>query len=126
MRPTLAGEEEGLFGAMLPAMDDPVWTRLPDSVCAHRVAAVHGMGRVLLESVPGQEGGGAAGLPLLVSRRVGLGLSLVVNADGLWHWGFFPGDETVAELYGQFWIQFFYWAATHREFLPGQSFSLRV
>ncbi len=126
MCPTLAGEEEGLFGAMLPAMDDPVWTRLPDAVCAHRVAAVHGMGRVLLESVPGQEGGGAAGLPLLVSRRVGLGLSLVVNADGLWHWGFFPGDETVAELYGQFWIQFFYWAATHREFLPGQSFSLRV
>lgn len=126
MRPTLAGEEEGLFGALLPAKDDPVWSRLPDASCAHRIAAVHGMGRVLLESAPGQEGAGAEGLPLVVSRRVGLGLSIVVNADGLWHWGFFPGDETVAELYSQFWIQFFYWAATHREFLPGQSFSLRV
>jgi hypothetical protein len=57
---------------------------------------------------------------------VGLGLSLVVNADGLWHWGFFPGDERISELYSQFWVQFFYWAATHGEFLPGQSFSLRV
>ena len=126
MRPTPAGEEEGLFGALLPAMDDPVWNRLPDAACSHRIAAVHGMGRVLLESAPGQHGAGAAGLPLVVGRRVGLGLSLVVNADGLWHWGFFPGDESVAELYGQFWIQFFYWAATHREFLPGQTFSLRV
>lgn len=126
MRPTLAGEEEGLFGALLPALDDPVWARLPDASCSHRIAAVHGMGRVLLESAPGQEDTGTTGLPLVVSRRVGLGLSIVVNADGLWHWGFFPGDETVAELYSQFWIQFFYWAATHREFLPGQSFSLRV
>lgn len=126
MRPTPAGEEEGLFGAMLPARDDPAWPRLPDAVCAHRIAAVHGMGRVLLESTAGADGAGPAGLPLVVSRRVGLGLSLVVNADGLWHWGFFPGDETIAELYSQFWIQFFYWAATHREFLPGQEFSLRV
>lgn len=126
MRPTRAGEEEGLFGAMLPAIDDPVWTRLPDASCSHRIAAVHGMGRVLLESAPGMEGTGAEGLPLVISRRVGLGLSVVVNADGLWHWGFFPGDDTVAELYNQFWVQFFYWAATHREFLPGQTFSLRV
>lgn len=126
MRPTLAGEEEGLFGVLLPGIGDPVWSRLPDASCSHRIAAVHGMGRVLLESAPGQGGTGTEGLPLVVSRRVGLGLSIVVNADGLWHWGFFPGDETVAELYRQFWIQFFYWAATHREFLPGQSFSLRI
>ena len=126
MRPTPAGEEDGLFGAMLPALDDPIWARLPDAACSHRIAAVHGMGRVLLESAAGRENAGTAGLPLVVSRRVGLGLSLLVNADGLWHWGFFPGDETVAELYSQFWIQFFYWAATHREFLPGQAFSLRV
>jgi hypothetical protein len=124
--PTLAGEEEGLFGAMLPAMDDPIWARLPDAACAHRVKAVHGMARVLLQSSPGENGTGQEGLPLVVSRRVGLGLSLVVNADGLWHWGFFPGDETISELYSQFWVQFFYWAATHREFLPGQEFSLRV
>lgn len=126
MRPTPAGEEDGLFGAMLPGLDDPVWSLLPDASCSHRIAAVHGLARVLLETTPGREGTGAAGLPLVVARRIGLGLSLVVNADGLWHWGFFPGDESIAELYSQFWIQFFYWAATHREFLPGQEFSLRV
>ena len=126
MRPTLAGEDDGLFGVLLPGLNDPVWSRLPNVSCSHRIEAVHGMGRILLESTPGPLGSATEGLPLVVSRRVGLGLSIVVNADGLWHWGFFPGDETVAELYSQFWIQFFYWAATHREFLPGQSFSLRV
>lgn len=126
MRPTPAGEDEGLFASLLPARDDPVWASLPDAFCSHRVAAVHGMGRVLLESAPGRDAAGATGLPLLVARRVGLGLSIVVNADGLWQWGFFPGDESIADLYSQFWIQFFYWAATHRDFLPGQDFSLRV
>ena len=126
MLPTAAGEDEGLFGSLLPARDDPVWSSLPNAFCSHRVAAVHGMGRVLLESAPGRDASGVSGLPLVVARRVGLGLSLVVNADGLWHWGFFPGDESIADLYAQFWIQFFYWAATHRDFLPGQDFSLRV
>ena len=124
-RPTAAGEEAGLFGDLLPGRDDPLWGRMPRLRQANACAALQPFAEVLVEGSY-ETAGRKSALPLVVSWRFGKGVILAVNAEGLWQWDFFPASEEASRTYREFWLQTVVWAATHREFMPGQRLSLRL
>ncbi len=122
-QPTLAGEQEGFFGHGLPSWRDPIWERLPPLEGVRESLRPAAFTQTLVE---GRIVGTSRTAPLLVSRRVGIGLVTAVNAEGLWKWDFFPEFEEAKRVYRDFWIQLFQWAATYAEFLPGQEFAIRL
>ena len=125
LRPTRAGEAAGLFGDLLPGVDDPVWDTLPQLEDSHQCLEIKPFTEILLEgrwTLDGRE----QALPLLMSRRFGRGMTLTLNADGLWQWDFFPSEKGVEGQYEEFWSQLIQWAITFSEFLPGQDLSLHL
>jgi uncharacterized membrane protein len=121
--PAAEGEAAGLFGEALPAVADPLWTSLPLLQDAREVQTPKPFARVLAQGV--SETGGVT-TPLLVVRRFGLGVTGLINADGLWKWDFYPEARELGNMYEEFWTQLIQWMASYSEFLPGQDFSLRV
>jgi hypothetical protein len=86
---------------------------------------VQAFAQVLAEGVaePGLAG---PGLPLLVSRRFGKGLTVLVNADRFWHWDFFPNPKEGEDAYRELWSQLLLWALTYSEFVPGQPYAVSL
>ncbi len=125
LQPSDIGVHAGLFGGMLPGPGDAVWQTLPAMSGATQVQRVHGFGQVLAVSRNEAMPAGRT-IPALVSRRIGAGLVLLMNGDGLWEWDFAPEAEAASAFYKEFWIQLLYWVATYRDFLPGQAFALKV
>jgi len=123
--PTTLGAEAGLFGERLPGLDDTLWDRLPSVSRFYRCESLQPFAQVLVEG-RSRENQGETGVPLLVTRRVGRGLAVAVNADSLWHWDFFPIAEEAKETYQAFWPELIQWTLTHAEFLPGQPLALRL
>ena len=123
-QPRPAGQQAGLFGSVLPAPEDGVWNRLPELTQATQVSALRPFTQVLAEGASTPSDGRR--LPVLASRRAGRGLAVVVNAEGMWRWDFFPAQAEAATLYKQFWVELFQWAVTQAEFLPGQQVALRL
>ena len=125
IQPTQAGVQAGLFGGLLPGPADPIWGRLPALQEAHTALSLKPFTQVLLE---GQHeiAGRNQKLPILVSRRYGKGLVVMLNADGMWKWDFFPSEDGLEQQYETFWSQLIQWAVTYSEFLPGQDWSLRL
>ena len=123
--PTPDGEDVGLFGEMLPGREDGVWDRLPMLSHAHSCSRLKAFAQVLVEGTY-ERAGKTRSFPLVVSRRYGRGLVLVVNAEGLWQWDFFPSVGEAGNMYREIWTQLFQWAVTYSEFLPGQEYSLRL
>lgn len=123
--PTAAGEDIGLFGGALPGPGDSVWQTIPELQYARRCASLRSFAQVLAEGKL-RSAGREFTVPLVVSRRYGKGLTVVVNIEGLWQWGFFPSAEGASMIYQQFWTQLIQWAATYAEFLPGSEYSLRL
>ncbi|MAS95428.1 MAG: hypothetical protein CMO55_19690 [Verrucomicrobiales bacterium] len=124
-QPTSSGEAAGLFGDLLPGIGDPVWQELPSLQESYQCLELKSFTEVLLEgrwSLDGKE----QTVPLLMSRRFGRGMTVMLNADGLWHWDFFPSDRGVEGQYEEFWGQLIQWAITFSEFLPGQDLSLNL
>ena len=125
LRPTRTGEEVGLFGSMLAGIHDPIWIKLPPLQYAHRAARLKSFSQVLVEGmlpVAGKE----IPLPAVVARRYGKGIVLVVNAEGLWQWDFFPSVTGADTMYKEFWTQLMQWAVTYAEFLPGHEYALSL
>ncbi len=125
LSPTGAGEAAGLFGDLLPGKDDPVWAQLPLLEEAHQCLEMKPFTEVLLEgkwTLDGRE----QTIPILMSRRFGRGMTVTLNADGLWQWDFFPSEQGVEGQYEEFWSQLIQWAITFSEFLPGQDLSLHL
>ena len=125
--PTGEGEDAGLFAGLLPARGDPVWDRLPPVRCSRAAPALKSFAQVLAEGrrtaaagTPGPR------VPLLVSRRLGKGLTVALNIDGLWQWAFFPTAQEAAAMYEEFWAQLLLWAGTYAEFLPGHQYALHL
>jgi hypothetical protein len=125
LRPTRTGEAAGLFGDLLPGVDDPVWDTLPQLSDSHQCLEIKPFTEILLEGKWTLDGREQA-LPLLMSRRFGRGMTLTLNADGLWQWDFFPSEQGVEGQYEEFWSQLIQWAITFSEFLPGQDLSLHL
>ena len=123
--PTVAGEDSGLFGDVLPAAEDGVWQKLPPLRNAYRCARLKGFSQVLVEGVS-TVGSREIRFPAVVSRRYGKGMVLVVNIEGLWRWGFFPTVPEANEVYGKLWPQLLEWSATYADFLPGFTYALRL
>ncbi len=127
LRPTQEGEYAGLFGELLPDRGNPVWTQLSPLRQAHRCQRLKAFTRVLAEGVGAATDAGAAfSFPLVFSQRYGKGIVVVVNAEDLWQWFFFPALSTAGEIYQDFWIQLFTWAGTYSDFLPGRQYALRL
>jgi hypothetical protein len=124
-KPTQAGEDVGLFGDLLPAPDDPVWARLPELQYAYRASDMKTFVRVLAEGSYNSAGKDRS-VPLIVSRRYGKGVVIVLNAEGLWQWDFFPSIPEAGKMYKELWIQLIQWAATYSEYLPGQEYALKL
>lgn len=124
-QPTRAGENAGLFGELLPGVKEPLWKNLPQLQVANRCASLKGFSQVLVEGVF-QSAGRGVSFPLIVSRRYGKGVIVVVNAEGLWRWDFFPSSSDASRIYKEFWSQLLQWGVTYSEFLPGQEYSLRL
>lgn len=125
LQPTAAGERDGLFGSLLPPRESDIWQQLPLLAQAQRCGDLRGFARVLAAGrVQGMAA--SASVPVLVNRRVGKGMVLLMNTDGLWHWDFSPGEAAAAMTYKELWIQLVHWAATCSEYLPGQSYALRL
>ena len=122
--PAAGGEAGALFGEALPGADDPVWASLPALQDAREVQAPKPFARVLAHGMPATAG--AAPVPVLVVRRFGLGVTGLLNGDGLWKWDFYPEARELGNMYEEFWTQLIQWMASYSEFLPGQDFSLRL
>ena len=122
-QPTRAGAEAGLFGDRLPAMDDPVWTRLPPLNRAWQGERRQAFAQVLAEGVS-RVGGSERRLPVVVSQQLGKGRVVVVNSDDLWQWDFFPKFAGASQLYQDFWLSLIHWTVVHADFLPGHDWSL--
>lgn len=125
LRPTQDGEYAGLFGDMLPGRNQAVWAQLPPLRHAHRCVRLKAFTHVLAEGV-GDEASSALSFPLVFSQRYGKGIVVVVNAEDLWQWFFFPELNSASEVYKDFWIQLFTWAGTYSEFLPGRQYALHL
>jgi hypothetical protein len=119
------GEDIGLFAGLLPGRDDPVWSRLPLIRCSQTSVALKSFAQVLAE---GRRTGPAASqaVPLLVSRRFGKGMTVVMNVDGLWQWSFFSSTKEAAGMYQELWAQLLLWVGTYSEFLPGHDYALHL
>ena len=125
LEPTAAGEAAGMFGDLLPGIGDPVWQDLPPLEEAHQALEMKPFTEVLLEGrwkLDGRE----QTVPVLMSRRFGRGMTVLLNADGLWQWDFFPSEKGLEGQYEEFWSQLIQWAITFSEFLPGQDLSLHL
>ncbi len=122
--PSSDGQEIGLFGRLLPAPDEPIWTRLPALQFSHRCREVKGFSQVLANGRA--VGAGGRRVPLIISRRFGKGIVVSMNAEDFWHWDFFPKVSEASDIYRELWTQLIQWAATYSEYLPGQEFSLRL
>jgi hypothetical protein len=124
LNPLLEGEQVGLFGGLLPDRDDALWRRLPKLTRAYACAGLKSFTTTLADGVPNPAG--EPPFPLLVSKRYGSGLVLLVNADGLWRWGFDPEIADDNPLYQNLWIQLFQWAVSFAEFNPGSDYMIRA
>lgn len=125
LSPTGTGEAAGLFGDLLPAAGDPVWNDLPPIRDSHRCLDIKPFTEILLEGRWTLDGRQRT-VPLLMSRRIGSGMTVTLNGDGLWQWDFFPAEQGVEGQYEQFWGQLIQWTITFSEFLPGQNLSLHL
>lgn len=125
VQPTRAGADAGLFGDMLPGPDASVWAKLPTLEQAHACERIKGFAEVMLESRIGT-GTESQRFPIICTRRYGKGLVVTVNAEGLWHWDFFPSVAEADSLYEDIWVQLLHWAVSYSEFLPGHKYSLRM
>jgi len=125
MIPRGEGEEVGLFAGLLPGHEDAVWARLPLIRCSHTLVGLKSFAQVLAE---GRRTGNVASqvVPLLVSRRYGKGMTVVMNVDGLWQWSFFPSAREAAGMYEELWSQLLLWVGTYAEFLPGHHYALHL
>lgn len=125
LRPTVTGEEMGLFGRLLPARDADVWNSLPPIRRANALKSLQSFSRVM---AVGKEGRTASALeiPLIVSRRYGKGMILTINADGIWQWGFMPSIKEADKMYNEIWAQLLNWTITYGEFLPGEDLSISI
>jgi hypothetical protein len=123
-QPSVAGEQAGLFGEVLPGAGQPVWKQLTALNQATACRKLMPFTQVLAEGVP--EDKGTWRVPVLLSRRVGKGMVVAVNMEGLWRFDFFPTDAGVSSLYKEFWVELFQWAVTQADFLPGRQVALRV
>jgi len=117
--PTAEGESVGLFGQALPGITSSVWSGLPDLKDAHAVESLKPFARVLVQ---GDYNGRK--FPVLTVRRYGLGVSSMLNADGLWKWDFYPDVKKEVNMYQEFWGQLIQWMVNYSEFLPGYSYSI--
>lgn len=117
MCPSLAGVEQGLFGALLPGADDEAWTSLPELEDVCRVAELRPQTTVLADAQ-------AADLPMLAVMRCGLGAVTAINGEGLWKWDFYPDAREQRNLYRDFWRYYLPWLQTAAEFMPGYDLSL--
>ena len=125
--PTRDGEAAGLFGQALPGPDASLWGALPNLRDGRQITLVKPFTRVLAEGVPdAAHGAGGGKFPALVVRRYGLGVTGLVNGDGLWKWDFYPEARELGNCYEDFWLEVIQWMASYSEFLPGQDFSLRL
>lgn len=126
LKPAPAGQDAGLFGDMLPGLDDPVWARLPTLEKASRCPGVKPFAQILAEGVFEQEGAAAKPFPLLVSQRFGKGMVVAVNAEGFWRWDFTPDDGDSSNMYRELWLELLEWCISCAEFLPGLDYSIRL
>lgn len=58
------------------------------------------------------------GIPILVLQRSGLGKSLLIGTEGLWHWDFGVKtfkDDRYGTIYPRFWAQVIRWMATNTD-----------
>jgi hypothetical protein len=123
LRPTRAAEDLGLFGELLPGADDALWRSLPAIRGTRPQAIPKDFATVLMTA---ESDDGTKGEPVLVGRRFGKGQVITMNADGLWQWDFFPVTEKARAIYATLWAQLLQWTASSSDFLPGQSWSLRL
>lgn len=124
-RPSRAGEYAGLFGEVLPGPGDESWNRLPVLQVATRCSSLKPFTQIFVEGVR-ETDGRESGFPVVASRRFGKGMIVLMNAEGLWQWDFFPSSNESGETYKELWAQLLQWSATYSEFLPGQEYSLRL
>ncbi len=126
-RPRAEGEDAGLFGGLLPGLQDGVWGRLPPVRCSHSALELKSFAQVLVEGRRiGRESEVESAIPLVVSHRYGKGMTVTVNVEGFWQWAFFPSSPEVAEMYGELWAQLLQWVGTYADFLPGHDYALHL
>ena len=127
LQPTQDGVREGIFGELLPGPDDGVWGSLPLLSDSHRVSRLKPFTKILANGIL-TTSAKESEFPVLIARRLGKGLVLTLNADGLWKWDFFPDaqQESGENMYQETWTQLIYWAATFSEFLPGQDYAIQL
>lgn len=122
-KPTEAGKSYGLFGEMLPDANAQIWQELPLVEQASRCPELKSFAEVLLV---GKSENSKLEIPVLITRKIGKGVSLAVNSEGLWKWDFFPLKGDVENFYRTFWTQLVFWSVKYSDFLPNQNYSIHL
>lgn len=123
--PTEEGMRSQIFSGILEGLDSPVWKEMHELKSAERINRLKSFSSVMVEGVFDHNGRQQT-FPAVISRPYGKGVVILVNANGLWEWDFFPSVAENKELYQEFWTQLVQWAASFSDFLPGQSFALSL
>ncbi len=123
--PSEEGVNAGFFGDVLPAATDELWSELPAIRQVYKVLKLAPITSVLAES-RATMGGAETALPLIVSRRCGKGVTVVINATGLWQWDFFPRNPRSRQVYRTFWPHLLEWLLSYSDFLPGEDYALQL
>ena len=122
-QPTEPGETCGLFGEMLPDEDADIWQDLPLVGQVSRCPELKSFAEVLLI---GKSDNSKLEIPVLISRKIGKGIVLAVNSEGLWKWDFFPLKGNTENFYRKFWTQLVFWSVKYSDFLPSQNYSIHL
>lgn len=126
-QPTFAGEDNGLFGGVLPGRESDLWSRLPELNQAVYGDELAPFTQVLVEGVSRAGGAGESRrFPAVVSRRIGDGYVVSIQSGDLWRWDFIPQVEEARSIYRDFWLQLFHWMVAYSEFLPGKEVALHL
>ena len=121
--PTDAGRNYGLFGEMLPPENAEIWQELPLVERASRCPELKSFSEVLMIGKSEQN---KLDIPVLISRKIGKGVVVAVNSEGLWKWDFFPLKGDVGDFYRKFWTQLVFWSVKFSDFLPNRNYSLHI
>ncbi len=149
--PAPAGISSGLFGEMLPGVDNQLWQALAPIERAYRCPTLKSFSEVMV--IGKNESGKGASIPVLINRKFGKGIIVAVNSEGLWKWDFSAQKQqkngqldrvklmkdsskrsknssgnaiNKANFYRRFWTQLVYWSIKYSDFLPNQDYSLHL
>lgn len=128
--PTAEGRASAIFEAPEGTDAEKVFGRLPEMLGAASVRETRAGARAL--AAAGTPGRGSSPnepepMAVIVYQNYGAGRTLLVDAEGLWRWGFLRAElADYDSIYPRFWGQLIRWLVAGGEGLPGEQINFKT